>query len=96
GTLDDLLQVGRKQVVAGYVIYGSSTVMVYSAGFGVHVFTLDPTIGEFRLCHRDIKTPAVGKYYSVNESYYHRWTDGYRGVVQAFKGDGSAGHRKNA
>jgi fructose-1,6-bisphosphatase I len=96
GTLDDLLQPGRDQIAAGYVIYGSSTVMVYTAGVGVHVFTLDPTIGEFRLCHRNIKTPAVGKYYSVNESYYSRWSDGYRAVVRAFKGDGSHDHRKNA
>ena len=96
GTLDDLLQPGSEQVAAGYVIYGSSTVLVYSAGFGVHVFTLDPTIGEYRLCNHDIKTPEKGKYYSVNESYYSRWTDGYREVVRAFKGDGSRDHRKNA
>ena len=96
GTLDDLLQPGREQVAAGYVIYGSSTVLVYTAGVGVHVFTLDPTIGEYRLCHRDIQTPDVGKYYSVNESYYSRWTDGYREVVRAFKGDGRTDKRKNA
>ena len=96
GTLDDLLQSGREQVAAGYVIYGSSTVLVYTAGHGVHVFTLDPTIGEFRLCNHDIKTPASGKYYSVNESYYHRWSEGYRQVVRAFKGDGDSDRRKNA
>ncbi len=96
GTLSDLLQPGRDQVAAGYVVYGSSTVLVYTAGFGVHVFTLDPTIGEYRLCHHDIKTPEVGKYYSVNESYYSRWSNGYREVVRAFKGDGTKDHRKNA
>ncbi len=96
GTLEDCLQPGRQQVAAGYVIYGSSTVLVYSTGHGVHVFTLDPTIGEFRLCHADIKTPAVGKFYSINESYYDRWTDGYRRVVQAFKGVDGGDRRKNA
>ncbi len=96
GTLQDCLQSGRRQVAAGYVIYGSSTVMVYSAGHGVHAFTLDPTIGEFLLSHRDLRTPPVGKYYSINEAYYDRWTDGYRAVVRAFKGLDGAGKGKNA
>lgn len=96
GTVD-LLQPGRNQVAAGYVIYGSSTVLVYSTGNGVHLFTLDPTIGEFRLTHAEIRTPPSGAYYSINESYYGRWTDGYRRVVQKFKGaDGTSDHRKNA
>ncbi len=96
GTLADCLQPGRKQVAAGYVIHGSSTVMVYSTGNGVHAFTLDPTIGEFRLINPDIKTPPVGDYYSINESYYHRWSNGYRRVVSTFKGSDGADHRKNA
>lgn len=97
GGLEDLLQPGRTQVAAGYIIYGSSTVLVYTAGGGAHVFTLDPTIGEFRLRHAEIKTPATGKYYSINESYYTRWTDGYRKVVQCFKGtDGDGTGAKNA
>ncbi len=96
GTLEDCLQVGRKQIAAGYVIHGSSTVLVYTVGHGVHMFTLDPTIGEFRLCDHNIKTPAVGKYYSINESYYQRWSDGYRKVVQAFKGVENSEQRKNA
>lgn len=96
GSLDDCLQVGHRQVAAGYVIYGSSTVMVYSAGHGVHGFTLDPTIGEFLLSQQDITTPATGKYYSINESYYDRWTDGYRQVVRAFKGLDDLGMAKNA
>lgn len=96
GTLEDCLQLGRKQVAAGYVIHGSSTVLVYTVGHGVHMFTLDPTIGEFLLCDHDIKTPEVGKYYSINESYYRRWTDGYRKVVQAFKGVENSENRKNA
>ncbi len=96
GTLEDCLQRGRKQVAAGYVIHGSSTVLVYTVGRGVHMFTLDPTIGEFRLCDHDIKTPPVGKYYSINESYYQRWTEGYRAVVRAFKGVENSEQRKNA
>ncbi len=96
GTLADCLQPGRKQVAAGYVIHGSSTVMVYSTGNGVHAFTLDPTIGEFRLINPDIKTPPVGCYYSINESYYHRWSNGYRRVVSTFKGSDGVDHRKNA
>lgn len=96
GTLEDCLQKGRGQVAAGYVIHGSSTVLVYTVGRGVHMFTLDPTIGEFRLVDHDIKTPADGKYYSINESYYQRWSDGYRRVVQEFKGVENSEHRKNA
>ena len=76
GELSDVLQTGRTQVAAGYVIYGSSTMMVYSTGQGVHGFTLDPTIGEFVLSHPNIRTPARGKYYSVNESYFGRWSRG--------------------
>ncbi len=96
GTLEDCLQPGRDQVAAGYVIYGSSTVLAYTAGHGVHLFTLDPTIGEFRLADHDIKTPAVGKYYSINESYYQRWSNGYRRVVDTFKGVEDLEQRKNA
>ncbi len=96
GTLQDLLQAGRRQVAAGYVIYGSSTVLVYSTGQGVHTFTLDPTIGEFRLNVADIKTPPVGKFYSINESYYNRWSDGYRRAVESFKGMNGEDKRKNA
>jgi len=97
GRLEDLLQPGDRQVAAGYVIYGSSTVMVYSAGHGVHCFTLDPHIGEFLLCDQNVSTPRTGKYYSVNESNYARWNDGYRRVVRSFKGiDGELDERKNA
>lgn len=96
GTLEDCLQKGRGQIAAGYVIHGSSTVLVYTVGRGVHAFTLDPTIGEFLLVNPDIKTPEIGKYYSINESYYQRWSDGYRRVVQEFKGVENTEHRKNA
>ena len=73
GTVADVLQPGCKQVAAGYVMYGSSTMLVYTTGQGVHGFTLDPTIGEFLLSHPKIVTPRVGTYYSVNESNFGRW-----------------------
>lgn len=66
-TLADVLQKGTEIVAAGYVIYGSSTMLVYSTGKGVNGFTLDPSIGEFCLSHPNIKTPAEGKIYSINE-----------------------------
>jgi fructose-1,6-bisphosphatase I len=89
GTLADCLQKGRAQVAAGYILYGSSTMLVYTTGQGVHGFTLDPTIGEFLLSHPDIRSPDVGKYYSVNESHWNKWAPGIQRVVAAFKnGDG--------
>src|SRR6266851_121625 len=84
--LADCLQVGKKQIAAGYILYGSSTMLVYTTGKGVHGFTLDPTIGEFLLSHPHIRTPEVGKYYSVNESYWDLWSDAVHEVVAAFKG----------
>ena len=97
GTLADCLQKGRNQVAAGYIIYGSSTMMVYSAGNGVHAFTLDPRIGEFLLSNRDFRTPESGEYYSINESNFDKWTDGYRDVVRTFKGrKGPTRWNKNA
>lgn len=95
GTLEDCLQVGRTQVAAGYILYGSSTMLVYSTGQGVHGFTLEPSIGEFLLSHPEIRIPEVGKYYSVNESYWDRWTDGMHKVVAAFKNQQGAA-AKNA
>ena len=74
GTEEDLLQPGSRQVAAGYVVYGSSTIMVYSAGTGVHGFTLDPTIGEFVLSHPYIRTPARGRMYSINEGNSSRFS----------------------
>jgi fructose-1,6-bisphosphatase I len=85
GTLEDCLQRGRTQVAAGYILYGSSTVLVYTTGRGVHGFTLDPSIGEFLLSHPQIVTPAVGRYYSVNESNWNRWSPGVQRAVAAFK-----------
>jgi len=68
--LQDFLQKGTELVAAGYVLYGTSTLLVYSTGDGVNGFTLDPTIGEFCLSHRSIKIPERGNYYSVNQGYY--------------------------
>lgn len=69
-SVGELLQKGSMQVAAGYIIYGSSTMMVYTAGNGVHGFTLDPSVGEFLLSHPDIKIPERGRIYSVNEGYF--------------------------
>lgn len=69
-TLEDFFQAGTELVAAGYVIYGTSTILVYTTGNGVNGFTLDPTIGEFCLSHTDIKIPERGNYYSVNQGYY--------------------------
>ncbi|RMF00727.1 MAG: class 1 fructose-bisphosphatase, partial [Bacteroidetes bacterium] len=66
----DFLQKGAAMVAAGYVLYGTSTILVYTTGRGVNGFTLDPSIGEFCLSHRDIKIPDRGNYYSVNQGYY--------------------------
>jgi fructose-1,6-bisphosphatase I len=83
--MEDLLQSGREQVAAGYIIYGSSTMFVYTAGHGVHGFTLDPSIGEFLLSHEHIKTPFQGNIYSVNEAYEPKWSPEVREVVRRLK-----------
>ncbi len=85
GALADCLQRGSSQVAAGYVIYGSSTVLVYSTGDGVHGFTLDPSVGEFFLSHENIKIPARGKTFSVNEGNSQLWTPGLRRWAEAMK-----------
>ncbi len=94
--LEDCLQAGKKQVAAGYILYGSSTMLVYTTGQGVHGFTLDPTIGEFLLSHPDIRTPGVGQYYSVNESNWNRWSPAVQRVVAAFKNGDARVRAKNA
>jgi len=79
GTLEDLLRKGSEQVAAGYVLYGSSTMLVYTTGGGqVDGFTLDPSIGEFLLSHPDIRIPEKGKIYSCNEGYRNLLFDGTR------------------
>ena len=81
GSMADCLQPGYKQVAAGYVIYGSSTMLVYTTGDGVHGFTLDPAIGEFLLSHENIRIPRRGKIYSVNEGNTHRWSEGMKRYI---------------
>ena len=89
GTLtESILQPGYKQVAAGYVVYGPSTVFVYTAGKGVHAFTLDPTIGAFVMTEEDLKMPTKGPYYSVNESNSETWPDGYRGYIDGLRAEG--------
>jgi fructose-1,6-bisphosphatase I len=73
GTVEDCLQPGRDIVAAGYVLYGPSTMMVYSAGNGVHGFTLDQTVGEFLLTHPNVRIPQKPKFYSANQGYYPYW-----------------------
>jgi len=85
GALEDFLQPGHKQVAAGYIIYGSSTMLVYTVGRGVHGFTLDPSVGEFLLSHPNIKIPTRGKYYSINEGNAHYWSEGIRRYVEHLK-----------
>ena len=82
---EDFLQEGSKQVAAGYIIYGSSTMLVYSTGFGVNGFTLDPSIGEFCLSHPDIKTPEDGHIYSVNEGNYMLMPQGVKNYIKYCK-----------
>ncbi|MCF8240544.1 MAG: class 1 fructose-bisphosphatase [Melioribacteraceae bacterium] len=82
GTLEDCLQPGVKQVAAGYIVYGSSTIFVYTAGHGVHGFTLDPAFGEFLLSHENIESPPVGNIYSLNEGNYKYWHPGLKKYIK--------------
>ncbi len=86
GEMEDMLQPGRRQVAAGYIIYGSSTMLVYTTGQGAHGFTLDPSIGEFLLSHPNIRTPDRGKYLSVNDSYEQAWEDNVKGLMRRYRG----------
>lgn len=79
---EDVLQRGIRQVAAGYVIYGSSTMLVYTTGCGVNGFTLDPSIGEFCLSHPDLKMPETGTIYSVNEGYYVHFPEGVKKYIK--------------
>lgn len=86
GTLEDCLQKGGDLVAAGYVIYGSSTMLVYSTGQGVHGFTLDTTIGEFFLSHPNIRIPEKPKFYSVNQGYEQFWSEGVKRYTEWLQG----------
>ncbi|MDQ6757872.1 MAG: fructose-1,6-bisphosphatase, partial [Bacteroidota bacterium] len=80
-TEQDFLQLGNKQVAAGYVIYGSSTIFVYATKRGVNGFTLDPSIGEYSLSHPDIKCPETGKIYSVNHGNFFQYDEQVRNYI---------------
>jgi len=90
--LRDVLQPGSRQLAAGYVVYGSSTILVYSAGNGVHGFTLDPALGAYVLSHENIRMPESGSYYSVNEAYRDTFPPGYQAFLERLRG-GALGHR---
>ena len=94
GTLEDCLQPGSTQLAAGYVVYGSSTMIVYTTGAGVHGFTLDPSIGEFLLSHPNLRMPdPPSKTYSINEAYYDRWSPGQQRLVSHLKRERGFGSR---
>lgn len=93
GTVDDCLQPGYKQVAAGYVIYGSSVMLVYTTGDGVHGFTLDPSIGEFLLSHEQIRIPERGKIYSVNEGNAPFWGERMKKYVAYLQQDDKSDQR---
>ena len=86
GTLEDCLQPGRSLVAAGYIIYGSSTMLVYSAGEGVHGFTLDPSVGEFLLSHPNIRFPETPTYFSVNLGNLKFWSEGVQRYTDFLQG----------
>jgi fructose-1,6-bisphosphatase I len=85
GTLEDCLQPGNKQICAGYVVYGSSTMLVYTTGNGVHGFTLDPSYGEFVLSHPNIRIPEKAHIYSVNESNFDYWDENIKNYIRWVK-----------
>ena len=93
GTAADCMQPGTKQVAAGYFIYGSSTMMVYTTGDGVHGFTLDPALGEFILSHENLQTPARGKMYSINEGNQSKWDQGTVDYIRHLKEKDDATNR---
>ncbi len=80
--LEDFLQKGSEMIAAGYIIYGSSTMLVYTVGRGVNGFTLDPSLGEFCLSHPNIQTPAGGKIYSINEGNYEKFPVGIKKYIK--------------
>ncbi len=92
-TDEDLLQKGGEQIAAGYIVYGSSTIFVYTTGQGVHGFTLDPALGEFFLSHPDLVIPEQGSTYSTNEGNWGNWDEPQKGLVAYLKKDAPATRR---
>ncbi len=93
GTVEDLLQPGNQLIAAGYVIYGSSTMLVYSTGNGVNGFTLDPSVGLFLMSHPNMKIPGGGKIYSVNEANYIYFPDGVKEYLRYCQEDDAKTNR---
>lgn len=91
GAAESVLQPGTKQVAAGYVLYGSSTVLVYTCGNGVHQFTLDPQFGTFLLTRENMTMPSYARSYSVNEAYAARFPKGYQKYLDWTKQSASGG-----
>ncbi len=85
GDVTDVLQQGYQQVCAGYALFGSSTVFVYTTGQGVNMFTLDPTLGEFLLINENVQIPKKSSYYSVNEGNYNKWDNSVKKYIDYLK-----------
>lgn len=96
GRDEDLAQPGYRQVASGYVLYGSSTMMVYTAGDGVHGFTLDPSVGEFLLSHPFMTIPKKGHIYSVNEAYSATWSEAMIEYIQYMKTAEERGEKRSS
>lgn len=92
-SMEEALQSGVNQVAAGYVIYGSSTMLVYTTGNGVNGFTLDPSIGEFILSHPSMRIPRKGTIYSINEGNYNSWEDGLKKYIKWLQQEDDASNR---
>ncbi|MCB0496999.1 MAG: class 1 fructose-bisphosphatase [Cyclobacteriaceae bacterium] len=90
-TMEDALQPGRNQVAAGYILYGSSTMLVFTTGRGVNGFTYDPSLGEYFLSHQNMQMPLEGKIYSVNEGSYHSFPQGVKDYIEDCREKGYTG-----
>lgn len=93
-TIEDMLQMGQEQVAAGYVLYGSSTMLVYTTGRGVNGFTLDPSIGEFCLSHPDMKMPETGRMYAMNEGNINICEEGIKEYIETYCQQTQPGHAR--
>jgi fructose-1,6-bisphosphatase I len=93
-TIEDMLQMGQEQIAAGYVLYGSSTMLVYTTGRGVNGFTLDPSIGEFCLSHPDVKMPETGRMYAMNEGNINICEEGIKEYIETYCQQTQPGHAR--
>lgn len=90
-TMEDVLQPGKDQVAAGYILYGSSTMLVFTTGMGVNGFTYDPSLGEYFLSHQNMQMPKQGKIYSINEGSYHSFSQGVKDYIEDCRDKGYSG-----